>query len=91
MCCELSQLVCNVNGAISVTGRGDPQDCETSRLPHFPGNWHTDGGEDVSLALQPVFTRAGTSLVIICVKGWADTRAVVRLEGLGKWKNSMTS
>jgi hypothetical protein len=30
---------------IPVTGRGGPQSCETSRLPHFLDNRLTDGGE----------------------------------------------
>jgi hypothetical protein len=30
--------------AIPVTDRGGPQGCERSRLPHFLGNWLTDGG-----------------------------------------------
>jgi hypothetical protein len=34
--------------AVPVTGRGGPQCCETSRLPHFLENWLTDGGEVVS-------------------------------------------
>jgi hypothetical protein len=34
--------------AIHVRGRGDPQDCETSRLPHFLDNQFTDGGQVVS-------------------------------------------
>jgi hypothetical protein len=38
--------------AIHVTGRGDPQGCETSRFPHFLDNRLTDGGE-VSLTRQP--------------------------------------
>jgi hypothetical protein len=33
---------------IHVTGRGGPQGCETSRLPHFLDNQLTDGGEVVS-------------------------------------------
>jgi hypothetical protein len=34
--------------AIPVTGRGDPQGCETSRLPHFLDTRLTEGGEVVS-------------------------------------------
>jgi hypothetical protein len=34
--------------AIPVTGRGYPQDFETSRLPHFLDNRLTDGGEVVN-------------------------------------------
>jgi hypothetical protein len=42
--------------AISVTGRGGPQGCETSGLPHFLDNRLTDGGEVVSLTRRPLFT-----------------------------------
>jgi hypothetical protein len=42
--------------AISATGYGGPQVCETSRLPHFLGNWLTDGDEVVSLMHWPPFT-----------------------------------
>jgi hypothetical protein len=42
--------------AIPVTGRGGPQGCETSRLPHFLDNRLTDGGEIVSLTRRPLFT-----------------------------------
>jgi hypothetical protein len=52
--------VCNVckkkGKATLITGRGCPQGCETSRLPHFLGNRLTDGGEVVSLKLRPPFT-----------------------------------
>jgi hypothetical protein len=41
---------------IPVTGRGGPQNCETSRLPHFPDNRLTDGGEVVRLTRRPPFT-----------------------------------
>jgi hypothetical protein len=41
---------------IPVTDRGGPQGCETSRLPHFLDNRHTDGGEVVSLTRRPPFT-----------------------------------
>jgi hypothetical protein len=39
-----------------VRGSGDPQDCKTSRLPHFLDNQLTDGGEVVSLTRRPPFT-----------------------------------
>jgi hypothetical protein len=42
--------------SIPVTGRGGPWICETSRLPHFPDNRLTDGGEVVSLKSRPPFT-----------------------------------
>jgi hypothetical protein len=41
---------------IPVTGRGGPQGCETSRLPHFLGNRLTDVGKVVSLTRRPPFT-----------------------------------
>jgi hypothetical protein len=37
-------------------GRGGPQGCETSRLPHFLDSRLTDGGDIVSLTRQPPFT-----------------------------------
>jgi hypothetical protein len=76
--------------SIPVTDRRGPQGCETSRFPHFLDNRLTDGGEVVVL-------RAGRSspqgkfLVHISVQGWVDPRAIVRLEGLGQFKNPMTS
>jgi hypothetical protein len=42
--------------AIPVTGRGGPQGCERSRLPHFLDNRLTDGGKVVSLTRQLPFT-----------------------------------
>jgi hypothetical protein len=42
--------------AIPVTGRGGPQGCETSRIPHFLDNRLTDGGEVLSLTCRPPFT-----------------------------------
>jgi hypothetical protein len=38
---------------VRVTGRGDPQDCDTSRLPHSLGNLLIDGGEVVCLTRRP--------------------------------------
>jgi hypothetical protein len=39
-----------------VTGRGGPQGCETSRLPHFLDSRLTDGREVVSLTHRSPFT-----------------------------------
>jgi hypothetical protein len=42
---------------VAVTNRGDSYGCETSRLPQFPENRITDGGEVVSLTRRPPFTQ----------------------------------
>jgi hypothetical protein len=42
--------------AIPITGRGRPQGCETSRLPHFLENRLTDGDELVSFKRRTPFT-----------------------------------
>jgi hypothetical protein len=36
----------NKKKGIPVTGHGGPCDCETLRLPHFPDDQLTDGGEE---------------------------------------------
>jgi hypothetical protein len=56
--------------ANSVTGRGGPYGCETSRLPHFLDNRLTDGSKVVSLTLRPPFTPPpGRFLILISVRG----------------------
>jgi hypothetical protein len=52
-----------------------------------PDNRLTNGDKVVSLTRRPPFTPPGRLLVLIFVKGWVDPRAIVRLEGLGKFKN----
>jgi hypothetical protein len=46
---QLEDLSFMYISAIPITGRGGPQGCETSRLPHFLDNRLRDGGEVVSL------------------------------------------
>jgi hypothetical protein len=53
---------------LSVTDRGGQYDCETTRLPHFPDNWFTDGGKVVNLTRRPPFTPE-RFLVLISVRG----------------------
>jgi hypothetical protein len=57
--------------AIPVTGRGGPQGCETSMLPHFLDSRLTDGGEIVSLTRWPAGRHlpTGRFLVLISVRG----------------------
>jgi hypothetical protein len=58
------------------------------RLPHFPDNWLTDGGEPYMLATLYSPERF---LVLIFVKGRANSKAIVELEGLGQLKDPRTS
>jgi hypothetical protein len=60
------------------------------RLPYFLDNRLTDG---VSLSVLRAgrFLPPGRFLVLISVRGCVEPRAIVRLEGLGKLKNPVTS
>jgi hypothetical protein len=42
--------------SIIVTGRGDSQGCETSKVPHFLDNRFTDGGKVVRFTRWPSYT-----------------------------------
>jgi hypothetical protein len=46
-------MAVRLSKAIPVTGRGGPEGCDTSRLPHLLDNRLTDGGEVVSLTRRP--------------------------------------
>jgi hypothetical protein len=64
--------------------------CERLRLSHF----QTFGSQKVARlsALQAGrFSPPGRFVVLIYVRGWVDTRAIVQLEGLGKLKKFSSS
>jgi hypothetical protein len=78
--------------AIPVTGCGGPYGCETPRLPHFLDNRLTDGGEAVSLTCRSAaFYPQEDFWYSFLLEAVSIPGAIVRLEGLGKLKNSMTS
>jgi hypothetical protein len=74
---------------IPVTGREGPWSCETPRLSHYLDNRLTDGGKVVSLTRPLPFTSQEDSWYSFLLRAWVDTRAIVRLEGLGKLKKSI--
>jgi hypothetical protein len=70
--------------AVPVTGRGGPQSCEASRIPHFLDNRLTDDGEVVSLTRRPPFTPQEDSWYSFLLE--AESIPIVQLEGLGQLK-----
>jgi hypothetical protein len=61
------------------------------RGPHiFLYSRLTDGGEVVSLTRRPPFTPRKI-FVLISVRGYVDSRAIVRMERLSQLKNTMSS
>jgi hypothetical protein len=81
--------------AIPVTGREYLQGCERSRLPHFVKTITSQ------IVVRLSALRVGRPLPsppppgrfpgLISVRGWVAPRAIVRLEGLGKLKKSISS
>jgi hypothetical protein len=83
LCCY---LVIYIKGkATSVRGR------ETSGIPPFLDNRLTDGGEVVQPYALAALYSPGRFLVFVSIRGWVDPRVIMRLEGLGKLKNAITS
>jgi hypothetical protein len=72
--------------AIRVTGRGDPQGCEMSRLPHFLDYRLTGGGEVVRPTRRPLFTPQEDSWYSFLLEAESTPRAIMRLEELGQLK-----
>jgi hypothetical protein len=71
---------------IPVAGLEGPQDCETSRLPHFLNNRLTDGGKIVSLTRWLLFTPQEDSWYSFLLQTESTPGPIMRLEGLGKLK-----
>jgi hypothetical protein len=71
---------------MTVTGRGGPCRCETSRLPHFLDNLLTDGVEVASLTRQPPLTPQEESWYSFLLEAESTPKVVVGLKGLGELK-----
>jgi hypothetical protein len=62
-----------------------------SSLPHFLNNRLTDGGEVVSLTGRPPFTPQEDSWYSFLLDADSTPGPYLQLEGLGQFKNLMTS
>lgn len=80
---QIVKLVSKESNIIPVTSRVGPKNCGMSRIPHFVGKQLTDGGDTVSLTLQPRFDPQKDFFTLISVRGEVNPRAEVLLEGLG--------
>ena len=69
-----------------VTGLSGP---EGSRKLRFPDFMIQEGGKVVSPTHRPHLPQE-IVLVLISIRGWVDTRTIVRSEGLCQWKIPMT-
>ena len=69
-----------------------PRCPEGSRKLRFPDyvTMAQDGGKVVSLKHRPLFTPQEILQVLISVRGWVNTRTIVRSEVLCQWKIPMT-
>jgi hypothetical protein len=88
-CRETNAVLYCKSNAIPVTGLGGLKGCETSRLPYFLDNRHTDGGEVFSIIRRPAALYPHEDS---CYSFLLETLgAIVRLEVLGQLKNRVTS
>jgi len=78
-------------------GKGKAIHYRPGQALRFPGGWGSkitrqsahEGGKVVSLTHRPPFTPQEVFLVLISVRGWVDSRAIVWQEGLYQWKIPM--
>jgi hypothetical protein len=78
-----------MTSSIPVTGRGCPEGCETSRLPHFLDNRLKYGGEVVNLTRRPSFTLQEDSWYSFLLE--AESISGPSAAGRISWKKSTSS
>ena len=72
-----------------ITGLDRPWGFQKSESPRFQDSWHMKVVRLSALA-PAVFTRQEIFLVLISVRGWVNSRAIMRPEELCQWKIPVT-